>query len=409
MKKYVLGPNAARKLKALLAKSDGVSRRPTGSSAFASDLEYAAPFTVKWAASANGGEGAWIIWLPGDGLLVLRGEKVDLSADLEEAGGDYPEGWYVIGDDVLSGDGGDLYLKISLADDESSEGDDSDDESVAEFVGEDDDDDSESLCIAVASCEVDAENGSRLIRQFVDSALVIGDMSTMIAGDSESSEWVKVSGRKLVIQGYPGSGEGADEVDNCGLVFTTVGPRVDDDGNKIPAKIYVGVKDKLSSECWAAKTMTVPLAGGGTKVVHFLGCDDVDLTDVPGGGGGGGDSDGCGCEGSDYVEVESQTETDDDGNETHKKVIKAKIATESDSAHALITNDTVQKIKAKKTFAAPVIVGDENGKHFKLDASQIPASCAGQIQIRELKVPGNDPQNSGTFHSSAARTSILQR
>ena len=400
MKKYVLGPNAARKLKALLAKSDGVSRRPAGSSAVASDLEYAAPFTVKWAASANGGEGAWIIWLPSTELLVVHGEAVDLTADLEAAGGDYPDGWFVIDDETLEASGGDLYLKITRAAEqpESDAG-----EFAAEFVGSDDlddeDDDAESLAVVVASCAVDSDTDAKSVRQFLDSALVIGGLPAMVAGDGEGSEWLKMAGRKLIIQAYPGHGEGADEEDNCGLIFTTVSER-EEDGEKIPAKVIVSVKDKDPEENWAAKEMKIPLAGGGTKLVHFLGCDDVDLTGLGGGGGsgGGGDTGGCGCEGSDYVEVETQTETDGDGNETTKKVIKAKIATQSDNAHALITNDTEQKIKAKKTFTAPVIVGNENGKHFKLDASQIPASCAGQIQLRELKIPGNDPQNSGTFH-----------
>ena len=178
MKKYVLGPNAARKLKALLAKSDGVSRRPAGSSAVASDLEYAAPFTVKWAASANGGEGAWIIWLPSASLLVVDGESVDVLADLKTAGGDYPAGWYVLADVI--GDDGTLYLDIVFPV-EGSEGsvdsagnEDAHDGITAKFTNGEYD--AKPNVIRVAVCEVatDAETGGRSVVQFVTSLLVIG-------------------------------------------------------------------------------------------------------------------------------------------------------------------------------------------------------------------------------------------
>ena len=280
-KRYYLGEAGVRKLRAIM-NGRGESGAVRGSvPGLALEDDFAHPFTVQWAASA-GDSGAWIIWLPSTDLLVVYGEPVDLTADLEPAGGDYPSGWYVIDDEILSAeDGGSLNLKVKESESEGARFE-------AEFVGDDDsgDEDEDALTIAVASCSVDSTSGGRSVRQYVSSELVIGGLKTEVAGDSEESEWLEVAGKKIVIQGYPGDGDGAAELDNCGLTFTTVSARVGENGEKIPAKIIVGVLEKDPEESWAARTMIVPLPGGGTKVVHFLGCDDVDLSETGGGGGG---------------------------------------------------------------------------------------------------------------------------
>lgn len=282
MKKYVLGPNAARQLKKLMRGSGETSRRDSLSAGLAFGSEYANPFAVQWAQSANGGSGAWIIWLPSDALLVVDGKPIDVREELEEVGGDYPEGWYLL--DAIASTGDDtLYLNITIPD-----GEDDDAEPTAEFSNEeqsggDDDsggDDGEGRVIDLPICDVstDSSTGAKSVRQYVTSTVIYNDgAETYIAGDGESSEWLATNGKRIMLQGYPGSGDGADEVDNCGLYFTTVSARTDENGNAIPAKIYISVKDKLTSENWAAKTMTVHLPGGGTKIVHFLGCDDVEV------------------------------------------------------------------------------------------------------------------------------------
>ena len=299
MKKYVLGPNAARQLKKLLRGSGEVSRRGNLSSALAFGSEYANPYAVQWAQSANDGEGGWIIWLPGDALLVVDGQTVDVREDLEAVGGDYPDGWYLLGDVIE--DDGTLYLDIHFPDPEDET---AVQEPTAEFSNgesaddDEDDEEDETRTVHVKVCDVatDSDTGARSVKQFVTSMILIGGgEETYIAGDGDGSEWLRANGRDIMIQGYPGSGEGAEEVDNCGLVFTTVSEREGEDGEIIPAKIIVGVRDKSSEESWAAKEMKIPIAGGGTKLVHFLGCDDVDLTGLGGGGGsgGGGESNTC--------------------------------------------------------------------------------------------------------------------
>lgn len=320
-----------------------------GRPAFSVEDEFARPFEVRFAPSLGeeGESGKWIIWLPSDAMLIVNGEPVDLTAKLYEAGDPYPSGWYVIDDNVLSGaDGGSLYLKVKESESEGAQFE-------AAFVGEDDSGDAvaDALTIEVASCSVDSTSGGRSIRQFVSSELVIGGLKTEVSGDSADSEWLKVAGKKIVIQGYPGHGDGAAELDNCGLTFKTVGPRVDENGKKIPAKIIVGVREKDPEESWAARTMNVPLPGGGTKIVHFLGCDDVDLSETGGGGGGGnGDS----VIGSDYIKVGGEQDSQD-ADKTNKAV-KAKIDTPNavpsadEDKHALLTNDTDQNVRSAKTF-----------------------------------------------------------
>ena len=167
MKKYVLGPNAARQLKKLLRGSGEVSRRDNLTSGLAFGSEYASPFEVQWAQSANDGEGGWIIWLPSDEILIVNGAAVDLTEDLEEVGGDYPEGWYLLDADALAVDeGGTLYLNVEYGETAAAEFADSPDT---------DEDDEETAKVSVPICEatVDSETGARSVKQFVKSVIVI--------------------------------------------------------------------------------------------------------------------------------------------------------------------------------------------------------------------------------------------
>ena len=163
--KYVLGPNAARQLKKLLRGSGEVSRRHNLDSGLAFGPEYANPYAVQWAQSANNGDGGWIIWLPSDALLVVDGVTIDVREDLESVGGDYPDGWFLLGD-VIEADGT-LYLEITFSDPEGP---------TASFSnGETDDEDDEIKVIHVAVCDVatDASTGARSVHQFVTSTILL--------------------------------------------------------------------------------------------------------------------------------------------------------------------------------------------------------------------------------------------
>lgn len=187
-RKYVLGPNAAREFKRLIRGSGEVSRRQNQASAFAFDSEFVFPFTVQWAQSV-GESGSWIIWLPSDSLLFVKGKRVDVAADLEPVEGDYPDGWFVLTSSMIDrASGGTLYLNITTNEGDSSGEveDESDFDVTVEFSSEDgcdsgdggaspDEDDDDSV-VSIKVCEAFVgDGGARSVKQFVSSVLSFGD------------------------------------------------------------------------------------------------------------------------------------------------------------------------------------------------------------------------------------------
>lgn len=182
MSKYVLGESGARKLRAILngrGESGSVHGVAPGLS-FEDD--FAHPFTVHWAESA-GDSGAWVIWLPSDSCLLVDGEAVDILGELEDAGGDYPSGWYKL-DCLDSTSGGDLYLNVHIpkkdeeedesegdGDGEGSEGGEGEEPEVTASFGSEPDEaeDGETVYpILIAKCS------GRQVKSSVISAVVIG-------------------------------------------------------------------------------------------------------------------------------------------------------------------------------------------------------------------------------------------
>ena len=195
MRKFVLGPNAARSLKRILRGAGEVSRRKSLGDALAFSPEYVAPFTVQWAQSVADGDGAWIIWIPGDGCLTVDGESVDLTEDLEAAGGDYPSGWYIL--DCLESSGGSLYLEVQIPvndDDDDDEGEGIQDREItAEFssgsdASSDDDETTRTIRVLIATASVGA-SGDRNVLQNVTSAIVMssGDVGKLVKSLNELS------------------------------------------------------------------------------------------------------------------------------------------------------------------------------------------------------------------------------
>lgn len=133
------------------------------------------PFTVKWAAELNDGDGAWIIWLASGDLLTVGEASINVAENLEPAEG-YAEGWYLIS--VLDATGGELQLVVSKDEDgdvsSSFEAAVSDDESSGDgtALGR--------ITIAVATRS--EETGSASVQQCVTSALIIPNLQT--DGDS---------------------------------------------------------------------------------------------------------------------------------------------------------------------------------------------------------------------------------
>lgn len=294
MKKYVLGPNAARQLKKLLRGSGEVSRRDNLAPGLAFGSEYANPYAVQWAQSANDGEGGWIIWLPGDALLVVDGVTIDVREDLEAVGGDYPDGWYLLGDVIE--DDGTLYLDITFPDpdDEAaaeeptaafSNGETEDDEGD-EDSGGDEDDGSKVIHVAICDVATDSSTGARTVHQFVTSAIVWssgGDIDVdNVSVDKDGGE----SGGKLEIahfkDGEKDSGTGLDSL-----------LRADPETGEISAEGADGIMLVARKD---GEVVYIPIGGGGGEDPDTPGgkggCDDHpgggDAVDPNAGGGGGG-------------------------------------------------------------------------------------------------------------------------
>ena len=177
MPAHTLTDNAVRKLRRALADRPGSTGGGAGGGVPVSYNRYAAPFTVRWAASLAQGEssegagdatsGEWIIWLPPGDLLIIDGDADDITADLDPAEGDYPEGWFKLGDILDRDEGGTLYL------DPSSGG-------FTDTPG--------SKTIKICDAAVDADTGTRTVKQYVTSAIILGgeDTDTITTADEKS-------------------------------------------------------------------------------------------------------------------------------------------------------------------------------------------------------------------------------
>ena len=130
--------------------------------------------------------------------------------------------------------------------------------------------------VSVPICKIDDSRGFDIIIQYHVGAIVLGGAT--FVGDMDGSEAIGGAGEEILVTGHSGEEGSSGKDSHSGIQFLTVSGR-GDGGEKLPAKIIARIKNKDENEDWAAKTMTVPISGGGTKIVHFLGCDDVDLSE----------------------------------------------------------------------------------------------------------------------------------
>ena len=182
MGKYVLGENAAAKLREMF-QSHGGLRAQTSASSCSISSGRPHPFEIHYAASANDGAGAFIIWLCGGDELVISGTKINLAKDLEPAS-PYPEGWYIIKD--MPDDGGKVQLGIVIAKEENAEGSSTASEAKetsAEFVFGDVDESEYDLVILVADVQKSEKTGMITIKQNITSAIVLSN----VGGDNNNN------------------------------------------------------------------------------------------------------------------------------------------------------------------------------------------------------------------------------
>ena len=124
------------------------------------------PFEVRWSAKANSGAGAWVIWLPNPARLVCIGDTYMAAPSNIVAETALPTGWWRMTTVGTSATAvylnvttytatGRVFLDISATAGQASTG----------FTV---------TPILVATMTTNAQTGAKAVKQFVDSAIVIG-------------------------------------------------------------------------------------------------------------------------------------------------------------------------------------------------------------------------------------------
>jgi len=184
MSNYVLTPQAVRKLRGALATNPGNSGAGGAPSPVNID-DYPPPFTVRWSASARNKQGAWVIWLPDVAQLVMFG-GVYLNIGGVTAEQALPAEWYTIDDATAGSD--EVWLVVTITKTGSGEISSVDVElSTSEgqaTTGE------TVQNILVAEMDVDANTGAKRVKQYVDSAVVLGGDSAPVVPDDISTEFI---------------------------------------------------------------------------------------------------------------------------------------------------------------------------------------------------------------------------
>lgn len=171
--------------------------------------EFPNPYTVVWSESV----GSWLVWLPA-GALYVGGEEISVTDGLDEAGGDYPSGWYRL---PIPSDAETAYLVLTR----------SDGEVAAEFRDQPADASEES-----ARSYLVAEMSGRSVVQSVASTIT-GGGGVETLNELVDDVWVEGSDEGIDIEGttYYVVAE-ADDADNTIYLSLSTSPQGDpgDDG-----------------------------------------------------------------------------------------------------------------------------------------------------------------------------------
>lgn len=181
MSNYVLTPQAVRKLRGALAATPGNSGAAGAPSPVNID-DFPPPFTVRWSASARNKRGAWVIWLPDASSLVYVGNAYVSQITNIVAEVALPAGWYrmspvsatatavwlIVRTFTLTG-----AVRVSLG----------------AYPGQPQTGYTTSSLL-VATMETDAQTGAKRVKQFIDSAVVLGGEGGGVVPDDISTEFI---------------------------------------------------------------------------------------------------------------------------------------------------------------------------------------------------------------------------
>ena len=186
MGNYVLSERAARALIPLI-RGKAASSSPGYAPAAVSLDAFPAPFTVRWSQSEDNGSGAWVIWLPDLAKLVqLDGAYLTLTG--VTAATKLPTGWYTInGDD---GEATEVYCNVHKPTGSGSP-------SANISIDADTATTGEGVIPVLVARMTTSTAGAKLVKQFVDSALVMaGGGGTITASGTvvTSVDYVMSSG-----------------------------------------------------------------------------------------------------------------------------------------------------------------------------------------------------------------------
>ena len=184
MSNYVLTPSAVRKLRGALAATPGNSGAAGAPSPVNID-DYPPPFTVRWSASAYYGAGGWVIWLPDKTRLfyvdnAYKGSFIN-NIDLERS---LPAGWYYF--NAIAASDTAVWLNISIHESTGSTTLSFYPYSTRPPTG------FKVISLLVATMSSDATTGAKYVKQFIDSAVVIGGSSggsASVTLDDISTDW----------------------------------------------------------------------------------------------------------------------------------------------------------------------------------------------------------------------------
>lgn len=186
MGNYVLSERAARALIPLI-RGKAASSSPGYAPAAVSLDAFPAPFTVRWSQSEVNGSGAWVIWLP-DLAKLVQLDGVYLTLTGVTAATKLPTGWYTISDD--DGEATEVYCNVHKPTGSGSP-------SANISVDADTATTGESVIPVLAARMTTSTAGAKLVKQFVDSALILaGGGGTITASGTvvTSVDYVMSSG-----------------------------------------------------------------------------------------------------------------------------------------------------------------------------------------------------------------------
>ena len=211
---YLLTENAVAKLRRVIAPRSGNTGAVAASGRPIDPDRFPPPFTVRWSASADSGDGAWIIWLPGRGNLVAVNDTFASTIGGVTAATGLPSGWYTVDDADEESEA--IYLVVKVAD---STGVATAELSEAEgqaTTGE------KVYNVKVAAMATDSDTKAKSVKQFVDSAVTLGngdgggggvvpdDISTQFIPDPPSGTQPDGDEGQLQIKGFK-AGTPADQ------------------------------------------------------------------------------------------------------------------------------------------------------------------------------------------------------